>query len=592
MNDQLSQAPKAFPYFLEEYGKLLSHLHTELESLSSKQKGDYFVDFAQRLVPHSEIGRSFERPQRSLKETYDEGIDLSCESEDGTQVLYIQAKYSIPGVDEIDSIMSKFESYQQKRETELQPRLIPDSDEEQPPVSHFMIVTAQDLQSRIMPRYKKSKRGTVKFYNALESERRIHIIDGPQVLRLLRETYRKSYLLPSRICLSLAKPFINLDNVYIGIVGTSQLTKLYDEFGDALFLENIREWLGPTSGKVKSGRVRITVNEAIANTLVQEPDQFLARNNGITLRASSVSVQDETTLILNDASVVNGCQTTMSIVQNPQENCYVLVKVVEAVDSWDIAEAANFQNQIDQIALKLARYIRPQMIRAAASKFSVRFKGPEESSPFAVIDTIYQEEITEEEFRALFLGLFSSSPRNVLSVNYTEVNIEVVDKLFSDDNPDKEMVEEVLFRINQLTQESIRQVEDALQADEALLDLFQRFWKEDKPNYRAFLAILAASGCAKVDVYSKPGRPTYEDMMSFLSSVQTVIDQKPDVFLRYYQRAFTSVAFEVIKGDQTREETLQQMKAAIESSNFANLYLKLRTLAATDHWLREKQDGH
>jgi hypothetical protein len=592
MNDQLSQTSEGFPCFLQDYGKLLSHFQAEFESLSSKQKGDYFADFAQRLVPHSEIGRSFERPQKSPKETYDEGVDLSCGSKDGTQVLYIQAKYGISGVDDMDLIMSKFRSYQQKGSTELQPRLIPDSDEEQPPVSHFMIVTAQDLHTRTLPRYKKSKRESAQFYKMLESEGRIHVIDGPQVLRLLREVYRKSYMLPSRVCLSLAKPFINLGNVYIGIIGAGEVMRLYDEFGDALFLENIREYLGPTSGKVKSGRERITVNEAIANTLAQAPDQFLARNNGITLRARSVDIRDEATLILNDASVVNGCQTTMSIVQNPQENCFVMVKIVEALDSWDIAEAANFQNQIDQIALKLARYIRPQMIRAAASEFSVRFEGPGESSPFAVIDSIYQEEITEEEFRALFLGLFSSSPRNVLSVNYTEVNVDVINKLYGGDNQERETVEETLFKINWLTRKSAKEVEDALRYDAALLDLFQRFWKEDKPSYRAFLAILAASGCAKVDVYSKVGHPTYEDMISYLSSVQDVIDRNPEVFVRYYQLAFTSVALEAIKGNQNREEILQQMKATIESSNFANLYLKLQVLAATDHWLKEKQGAN
>lgn len=584
-----SQVQEQFPYFLQGYGKLLSHFQTELESLASKEKGDYFVDFVQRLVPHSDIGQNFERPQKSSKQTHDEGIDLSCKNEDGIRVLYIQAKYSIPGVDEVDLILSKFESYERKQRAVLQPKLIPDPDEEQLPTGHFMIVTARDLQSRILPRYRKSKRGSVGFYKSLESEGRIHVIDGPQVLRLLRGTYRKSHLLPSEIRLSLVGPFIRLDNVYIGVIGATEVKRLYDEFGNALFLENIREYLGPTSGRVKTGRERITVNEAIANTLTQEPDQFLARNNGITLRAGSVSVQNETTLVLNEASVVNGCQTTMSIVRNPQEDCHVLVKIVEALDSWDIAEAANFQNQIDQIALKLARYIRPQMIRAAAGKFSVRFKTLEESSPFAVIDTIYQEEITEEEFKALFLGLFSSSPRNVLSVNYTEVNIAVVDQLFAEANPDKESVQEILFRMNQLTQDSARQVEHDLRDDKALLDLFQRFWKENKPNYRVFLTVLAACGCTKTDVYSKAGRPTYEDMMDFLAAVQTVLDQKPEVFLRYFQLAFTSVALDAIRGNQTREETLQQMKAIIESSNFGNLFLKLRTLAATDYWLREHE---
>jgi len=207
-----------------------------------------------------------------------------------------------------------------------------------------------------------------------------------------------------------------------------------------------------------------------------------------------------------------------------------------------------------------------------------------------VIDSIYQEEITEEEFKALFIGLFSGSPRNVLSVNYTEINMDVVDRLFSESKEDRETAYEILFSINQITQKGAREVEEALQDNAELLDLFQRFWKENKPNYRAFLAILAACGCAKTDIYSKPGRPTYEDMMDFLRRVQTVVDQRPKVFLRYYQLAFTSVALEAIKGE-FREETLQQMKAIIEGSNFGNLYLKLQTLASTDSSLK-KDSNH
>jgi hypothetical protein len=351
--------------------------------------------------------------------------------------------------------MSKFESFQTKTQITSQTELFPTEFLQ----NNFMIVTISDLYSRIIPKYEKSKRGSLRFYNLLKSKKRIHVIDGPQVLQLLQETYRKSFLLPSDFCLPMAKPFIQMGNVYVGIIAGNGLKNLYDQFGNALFLENIREYLGPTSGKVKSTEKRRTVNAAIAETLQDQPNAFLARNNGITFRANSVTVIDETTLKLYDASIVNGCQTTISIVKNPQKDCHVLVKIVEVADSWDIAEAANFQNEIDQIALRLARFVRPQAIRTAASKSGVRFRSPEESSAFAVIDSIYQEEITEEEFRALFLGMFSSSPRNVISVNYTEVNIDTIDQLFKESNPDKDTVNEILFRINEITKEGAKVVD-------------------------------------------------------------------------------------------------------------------------------------
>lgn len=45
----------------------------------------------------------------------------------------------------------------------------------------------------------------------------------------------------------------------------------------------------------------------------------------------------------------------MSIINNPKSDCFVMVRVVEAVDSWDVAKAANFQNEVRQIDLDLAR---------------------------------------------------------------------------------------------------------------------------------------------------------------------------------------------------------------------------------------------
>ena len=56
--------------------------------------------------------------------------------------------------------------------------------------------------------------------------------------------------------------------------------------GDALFFENIRDFLGTTSGKVVTNRS--TVNEEIIKTISKEPDKMLARNNGLTFRATKV----------------------------------------------------------------------------------------------------------------------------------------------------------------------------------------------------------------------------------------------------------------------------------------------------------------
>lgn len=310
---------------------------------------------------------------------------------------------------------------------------------------------------------------------------------------------------------------------------------------------------------------------------------MLPRNNGITFRASSITEINDTTLELNDASIVNGCQTTMSIVRNRTADCKVLVKIVQASDSWDIAKAANFQNQIDQLDLQLARYIRPQAIRTAASKHDIRFDGEsQEASAFAVIDAIYQGQITEEEFRSLFLGLFSSSPRNTISVNYTEVRHDLIEQLLEKDSYTKDAVFQQMFSIHDITQKAAQKVQEKLDEEpdpDELASMFQRFWKADKPNYRAFLAILAACACTKNNIYAKKrNRPTYEDMADFLQKVQEIIERRPDSFIEYYRLAFAAVALEVLKEDQDRDQILQLMKTSIERTSFDNLFFIVQTL--------------
>ena len=583
MSDKSDTSKNKFPPFLEDYANLLSHFQNEFELLNSNGRGTQFLEFVIKLVPHTTVGGQFDVPKKRQL-THDEGVDLICVAENiNGDNLYIQSKYTIRDVDDLDNIISKFQGFAAKR-TPVQASLF--NQNVSNPTDYFMIITISDI-SRIVTKYEKSLRPSLQFYKKIISERRITVIDGPEVLNLLKIIYRKSFLLPSDLKLKLVKPYIQMGDVFIGVIEGRELKRLYEIFGDALFYENIREYLGPTSSKVKTGGNRITVNEAIVKTLEKEPEQFLARNNGITFRANSITTIDSNCLKLDEASIVNGCQTTMSIVRSTVDNCFVLVKIVQASDSWDIAKAANFQNSIDQIDLELARIIRPQAVRAAANAYNYQFQGAEDASAFAVIDAIYLREITQEEFASLFIALFSKSPKNVISKNYTEVRTDIINVLFQDGNCDRDNALEILFKIHQATAEGARNVEKGIQGDDTLANLFQRFWKDNKPAYRAYLAVLAMCGCINWDVYSNQINSTYQDMMKFLEKVETVIDNKPEFFYRYYQLAFTAIAIDLIKEDQNKDEMLRYLHTTLERANFQNLFLKLRALVNTDSWLKD-----
>ena len=98
---------------------------------------------------------------------------------------------------------------------------------------------------------------------------------------------------------------------YLCIMPGEVLSKLYDEYGQRLLESNVRTFLG-TRGKVNTG---------MRNTLLTNPDDFFAYNNGLTLTATSLKKQKKSDGLkiveLENLQIVNGGQTTSSIFFSP-----------------------------------------------------------------------------------------------------------------------------------------------------------------------------------------------------------------------------------------------------------------------------------
>lgn len=97
-------------------------------------------------------------------------------------------------------------------------------------------------------------------------------------------------------------------SLYLAIISGELLALLYDEYRDRLLEKNVRSFL----------QVKGAVNKGIRDTLRDEPDMFLAYNNGISVTAESVDiVRDEngkpSIRSIRDMQIVNGGQTTASI---------------------------------------------------------------------------------------------------------------------------------------------------------------------------------------------------------------------------------------------------------------------------------------
>jgi len=559
--------------FLQSESDFLAHLQAQLMGLAPGEIGRRFARFSQYLFCYTEPGRQFKLPQ-CRKETHDGGVDLEAESHEGERRAYIQVKYTIRSVDDIDQIISKLHNFDEM--AKRKPKQISLFDVGDCRSSaEFVIITSSKVDN-LLSRYIDSERPSLKAYFELRDSGSLHIIDCAAMYEALRNTYKRSTSMPTDVMISFQTPLIRCGEVVLGIAPTAQIQALYNDFGDALFLENIREWLGPHGGKQTSKNNRESPNDAIVKTLNDAPARFLARNNGITIRAKRITLINDKTVLLDEASIVNGCQTTMSIVHFGEEVvANVVVKIVETDDSWDIAQAANFQTNLERMALELARDLRPQLVRAQAQRAGHRFSS--ESShrtAFSVIEELYEETVSYEEFRSLFIGLFSRNPSNSFIGNYSELRQDLLAELQKFDSRDS--FYEKLFTIHIAIKIAARKQYEKLAGKEAG-ELFQRFWKDDA-IYRSYIALVALAYVAGPEIELPAAN--FDGIISFIRKVIAEIEKDESALQGAYECAFKAAAIQVLSKHQDKNEQLQAMFSEIRNAKFGNLLSRARLIAS------------
>lgn len=142
---------------------------------------------------------------------------------------------------------------------------------------------------------------------------------------------------------------------YLAIIPGQALASIYERFGSRLLEQNVRSFL-QFSGKI---------NKGIRNTIMKEPEMFLAFNNGIAATADEIELMEnedgsgKIISVVKDLQIVNGGQTTASIYHTLKKdkadisNIYVQVKlsVVKNKEKFSeivsrISEYANTQNKV------------------------------------------------------------------------------------------------------------------------------------------------------------------------------------------------------------------------------------------------------
>jgi hypothetical protein len=128
---------------------------------------------------------------------------------------------------------------------------------------------------------------------------------------------------------------------YVATIPGSSLASLYNQHGNRLFDQNVRLFLGTRKGSVNAG-----IRETLGDT--SERGNFWAYNNGITVVARGVNANHEKGYLdLTDFSIVNGCQTTVSIAEasaTAAKEVSVVARVIAAEDPELVDKIIRYTN--------------------------------------------------------------------------------------------------------------------------------------------------------------------------------------------------------------------------------------------------------
>lgn len=172
----------------------------------------------------------------------------------------------------------------------------------------------------------------------------------------------------------------------VGSVSAAELQRLHRNYPQELFAGNIRSFLGARKGGI---------NEQIIKTAKDQPGVFWALNNGVTIVADTIEpTQDGETkrVTLKRFSIVNGCQTTSSLVHaEAAANAKVLVRVIAAKQNirTDIVRYNNSQNAVRIWSVRSADNIQKSLrkeFEAVGVNYAPKLEGARRKKDISIIE--------------------------------------------------------------------------------------------------------------------------------------------------------------------------------------------------------------
>ncbi|WP_316820829.1 AIPR family protein [Pedobacter gandavensis] len=143
---------------------------------------------------------------------------------------------------------------------------------------------------------------------------------------------------------------VGLFESYLAVIPASLLVDFYHNYSSRLLERNVRSFL-----QFKG------VNKQLKETIIQEPEKFIAYNNGLTITSTSSNIiQNGGVALINsltDFQIVNGGQTTASIYFTSKDG--VDVSKVNVIAKINVVKSEDREN-LDDLISKISQYSNSQ----------------------------------------------------------------------------------------------------------------------------------------------------------------------------------------------------------------------------------------
>ncbi len=169
----------------------------------------------------------------------------------------------------------------------------------------------------------------------------VEIIDINEIIQKLWDRIKKPAA-GKKSSLKLEK-MLRYENTILGILKLRELKEFVIKNRDYVFESNIRQWM----------QFKTSVNKGLRDTLQNDPEKFFYYNNGITIVVSDIEELEENDLILHAPQIVNGAQTSNSILDHAKRTknmdgsmTVTIIKADNEQDQNNITKYRNSQNSV------------------------------------------------------------------------------------------------------------------------------------------------------------------------------------------------------------------------------------------------------